>query len=95
MRRLIEFAAAAALCLLLMPATARAQGSITGVVKDAQGGVLPGVTVTALHTPTGTSYEGVTEGDGSFSLLNVRVGGPYEVTAALPSFRSRRSASSC
>jgi hypothetical protein len=39
-------------------------GTITGLVQDAQGGVLPGVTVTALHTPTGASYEAVTQGDG-------------------------------
>ena len=31
--------------LLLFPAHAHAQGAITGVVRDASGGVLPGVTV--------------------------------------------------
>lgn len=63
-------------------------GTITGVVSDQQGGVLPGATVTATHEPTGTSYEGVTQGDGRFSLLNVRVGGPYQVVVALGGFRS-------
>ena len=63
-------------------------GTITGLVHDAQGGVLPGVTVTAVHTPTGTSYEGLTQGDGHFSILNVRVGGPYQLTAALGGFRN-------
>src|SRR5687768_1532861 len=62
-------------------------GTISGLVADQQGGVLPGVTVTALHTPTGTSYEGVTQADGRFSLLNVRVGGPYRLTIALAGFR--------
>jgi len=33
--------------LLLLPRSASAQGTITGVVKDASGGVLPGVTVEA------------------------------------------------
>src|SRR5262245_6134323 len=33
--------------LLLLPAAAFAQGAITGVVKDASGAVLPGVTVEA------------------------------------------------
>ena len=63
-------------------------GTITGLVQDTQGGVLPGVTVTAVHTPTGTSYEGLTQGDGHFSILNVRVGGPYQLTAALGGFRN-------
>jgi hypothetical protein len=63
-------------------------GSLTGVVKDVQGGVLPGATVTAVHGPTGTSYEAVTEGDGTFSVLNVRVGGPYTVTVNLQGFKA-------
>ncbi len=48
----------------------------------------PGATVTAVHEPTGTTYEGVTQGDGRFSLLNVRVGGPYQVAVTLGGFRS-------
>ena len=62
-------------------------GALSGVVKDAQGGVLPGAVVVAVHTPTGTNYEGVTEADGRFSLLNVRVGGPYEVSITMGGFR--------
>src|SRR5206468_2164627 len=61
--------------------------SLTGIVKDAQGGVLPGASVTAVHEPTGTSYETVTEGDGTFHILNVRVGGPYNVTVNLQGFK--------
>ena len=85
---------AALLCLLLLGATpAVAQtvttGSITGVVSDAQGGVLPGATVTAVHTPTGTTYEGVTDAEGRFNILNVRVG-PYDVRVVMSGFREER-----
>ncbi|MFN2446566.1 MAG: carboxypeptidase regulatory-like domain-containing protein [Vicinamibacterales bacterium] len=76
----------------LMTAPVSAQnvttGSLSGIVSDAQGGVLPGATVIAVHTPTGTTYEAVAQADGRFSILNVRVGGPYELTVALPSFRT-------
>jgi hypothetical protein len=68
-------------------------GTITGLVTDSQGGVLPGVSVTAVHTPTGTTYEALSQGDGRFSLLNVRVGGPYQLTAALAGFRNAAIAS--
>jgi hypothetical protein len=82
-----------ALFAVMLTATAAAAqvttGSIVGKIVDAQGGVLPGVTVTATHTPTGTSYEAVSGGDGNFQLLNVRVGGPYTVTAALAGFKDQ------
>jgi len=60
--------------------------SMTGVVKDASGGVIPGATITAVHQPSGTSYEGVTQGDGRFTIPGMRVGGPYTVTAQLTGF---------
>ena len=62
-------------------------GTINGSVTDQQGGVLPGATVTAVHLPTNTTYEVVSQADGRFALLNVRVGGPYRVTVDLASFR--------
>jgi hypothetical protein len=80
------------LCLAsAMPAVAQTvtTGSIGGVVTDAQGGVLPGASVTAVHTPTGTSYEGVTDAEGRYTILNVRVG-PYEVTANMAGFRGEK-----
>lgn len=81
----------AIVCLLtLLPAAAGAQGattgSLTGVITDAQGGVLPGAAVLATHTPTGTTYDGVTDPQGRYSLLNVRVG-PYNVTVSMGGFK--------
>lgn len=62
-------------------------GTLSGSVVDPQGGVLPGASVVAVHTPTGTVYEAVTQTDGRFTLLNVRVGGPYTVTVKMPGFK--------
>lgn len=86
-RRLI--ARVLTLAVLVIPVHAQnvTLGSLSGVVRDAQGSVVPGATVVAVHTPTGTRYEAVTEADGRFNLLNVRVGGPYEVTISLAGFR--------
>ena len=82
---------AIAACLLALggtPASAQTvtTGSLAGVVADAQGGVLPGATVTAVHTATGTSYEAVTDAQGRFNILNIRVG-EYRVTAVMSGFR--------
>src|SRR5688572_17360326 len=87
-------AIASILCLVVAAASASAQtvttGSVAGVVTDAQGGVLPGATVTAVHTPTGTSYEAVTDADGRYNILNVRVG-PYTVTAVMSGFKKEET----
>jgi hypothetical protein len=73
----------------LVPATTYAQattGNIAGSVTSA-GDALPGVTIEAVHTPTGTRYSDVTDGSGRFLIPNVRVGGPYTITATLEGFR--------
>ena len=78
------------LALLVAPA-AFAQtttGSISGVVStDADGAALPGAQITAEHQPTGTRYSAVADDTGRFRILNVRVGGPYEVTSSMDGFR--------
>ncbi len=60
--------------------------SATGIVKDSQGAVIPGATVEAVHEPSGTTYDAVTQGDGRFFMQGMRVGGPYKVTASLTGF---------
>ena len=78
------------LVMCLAAGSAAAQGvttgSIAGVVSDAQGAVVPGAAVIAIHEPSGTSYEAVTQADGRFAILGMRVGGPYKVTAELAGF---------
>jgi hypothetical protein len=68
-------------------AWAQATAQINGTVVDESGGILPGVTVTAIHTDTGFRREVVTEGNGSFALLNLPIG-PYRLEASLSGFRS-------
>src|SRR5262245_40989951 len=77
--------------LLAQPSTAQTSttGTLSGTVVDQQGAVLPGVSVTAVHEPTGTKYDAVTGGDGRYQIPNVRVGGPYTVTAALSGFKDQ------
>src|SRR3954467_14086569 len=69
---------------LALPAFAQIQGgSISGTIKDEQGGVLPGVTVTAQGVDATQSF--VTEATGEFRFLNLAPG-PYKITAVLPGF---------
>jgi len=55
-------------------------GSIAGNVTDNQQRPVAGASVIAIHEPSGTTYEGTTRADGRFSILGMRVGGPYTVT---------------
>jgi hypothetical protein len=76
--------------LVLTPAPLVAQtttGTVSGAVEDQQGGRLPGVTVQAVHTATGTTYQAVTQTDGRLTILNARVG-TYVVRATLSGFRN-------
>ena len=76
--------------LALAPAPAAAQtetGRITGVVRDATGGILPGVTVNAKATATGVTRTLQTDDSGQYVFANLPPGA-YEVTSELPSFRT-------
>ncbi|MCC5940534.1 MAG: TonB-dependent receptor [Balneolaceae bacterium] len=62
--------------------------SLTGVVVDSDGETLPGASVVAVHTPSGTTYGTSTRSDGSYRISNMRVGGPYTITFSFVGFRS-------
>jgi hypothetical protein len=72
--------------LLAGPAAAQTgTGRIVGVVKDATGGVVPGVTVRATHEPTGIVSETVTNQTGGYVFPSLSVG-PYTLTVELQGF---------
>jgi len=50
---------------------------MAGIVKDPSGAPMIGATVILTHVPSGTVYGTVTQDDGRYSLVNLRVGGPY------------------
>lgn len=63
--------------------------NIRGTVADDQDAPLLGANILAIHTPTGTRYGAISNEDGRFNLLNLRVGGPYEVTISYVGFRDQ------
>jgi hypothetical protein len=72
-RRLVHAVAAViAFCAMTIPAAAQTTGTITGTVKDPQGGVVPGATVTLTSDSRGTQLaEVVSDSNGDFSFINV------------------------
>ena len=65
-----------------------AGASIDGVVKDDQGGVLPGVTVTLRNQDTGVTRTSVTQPDGQYRFLALGPG-KYHLSAELTGFASK------
>ena len=76
--------------LVLLPSVAVAQASITGVVKDSSGAVLPGATVEASSPELIEKVRvAVTDGVGRYRIIDLRPG-TYLVTFSLPGFSSVR-----
>jgi len=70
---------------VLVPSFAFAQeATVSGTITDTTGGVLPGVTITAVHEATGNTFVAVTDERGAFRLP-VRTG-VHRVTAELSGF---------
>src|SRR5436190_10157727 len=83
------------LCTLLVTfgwsAPALAQGGITstisGIVSDNTGGVVPGANVQLKHNATAIMQESITNNDGTFSFPSMSPG-TYTVTVSLQGFKT-------
>jgi hypothetical protein len=64
------------------------RGSISGTIKDEQGGVMPGVTVTVTNQQTRQTQSTVTDGTGFYTFPNL-LPGQYDVLAELQGFKKR------
>jgi hypothetical protein len=89
-QRLFAFASAS-LLVGAMAAPARAQGvtaTVSGTVKDAQSGVIPGATVTLISESRGTvSTPVVTNETGDFVFPNI-TGDTYTIRVAMDGFKT-------
>src|SRR4051794_33213344 len=75
---------------LLIPALASAQtgaASLTGIVTDETGAIVPGATVTATNQATNVEYTAVSNDAGSYTVTSLPVGS-YIVKAELSRFKT-------
>src|SRR5687767_6153523 len=78
------------LAVLLIPSVASAQATLTGTVRDNQGGVLPGVTVEAASPALIEKVKtAVTDDSGQYRIVDLRAG-VYTLTFTLPGFNTVR-----
>ena len=62
--------------------------SISGKITDNSKAALPGATVVATHTPSGSQYYAVADANGAYRLLNIRPGGPYTIEFRMVGFQT-------
>src|SRR5687767_4463827 len=83
-----SFALAAALCVLALivaPVAQTSVGTITGIVKDAAGAVVPGATI-RIAAKGMTPLTRISDSNGAFTFQRVPVA-DYDVTATLHGFK--------
>ena len=81
--------------LAFAPALAHAQATITGLVKDSSGAVLPGVLVEAASPALIEKVRSaVTDGSGQYRIVDLRPG-VYSVTFTLTGFTRNPCARRC
>ena len=84
--------------LLAVAAPGYTQGgttsTITGLVVDSSGAVVPGADVTATHVATNTISQTVSNAEGLFSLPGLQIG-IYTVTVTLQGFKTVAQPTSC
>jgi outer membrane receptor for ferrienterochelin and colicin len=77
--------------VMLFSSVALAQGvttsSINGQVTENGGSALPGASIVAVHTPSGTTYGVATDFEGFYRISNMRTGGPYTITISYVGFK--------
>ena len=62
--------------------------SLGGRIVDTKGETIIGAAVVATHTPSGTTYGAVTNGEGLSAIQGMRTGGPYTVEVSCLGYQS-------
>lgn len=89
MIRIVTHAVLAAVVFVssAVPAAAQATTTLSGIVVDSAGGVIPGAAVVVSTKATGTKFTAVTDGSGSFKVPALNPG-VYTVTVSLMGFKT-------
>src|SRR5262249_2406630 len=81
--------AIAAAWVRVPPAWAQADGSLSGVITDPSGAVVPGATLALVNTTLGTPFVATSDSQGAYAFPNVPVG-RYDLLVNLEGFKPVR-----
>ena len=71
---------------VLLPAQGVTTSTLSGLVSATEGAPPASAIILAEHLPSGTQYRAVTRTGGAYTIPNMRIGGPYRVTATAIGF---------
>ncbi len=77
-------------CMILVVPYSYAQnvtGTISGVVRDPSGAVIPGATVVAVNTGTKATVQALTDATGRYAIQSIPVG-VYDLKCEMPGFKT-------
>lgn len=63
---------------------------MTGRIVTENNEPLPGATIVAVHTPSGTQYGTITNVEGRFNMEGMRPGGPYNIDVSFVGYNTER-----
>ncbi|PIQ09522.1 MAG: TonB-dependent receptor [Ignavibacteriales bacterium CG18_big_fil_WC_8_21_14_2_50_31_20] len=63
--------------------------SLNGIVTDKENDPLPFANIIAIHVPSGVEYGVASQNNGRFTLQNIRIGGPYKITASFVGYQAQ------
>src|SRR5690348_6590239 len=75
-----------ALCAMDVASAQTTTATLSGIVRDPQGGVIPNAVIAATQTETSQSRQTVSSNTGDYSLPNLPTGN-YRITASAPGFK--------
>lgn len=78
-----------ALTLVPVLGIAAAGGSVSGIIKDFTGGVIPGVMLTLTNTALGTQFRTITDNQGLYAFPTLPVG-RYELSIEAQGFKTQK-----
>lgn len=80
----------AAMMMIITTATAQITTSSLAGKVTADGEDVIGATVEAVHQPSGTRYNAVTNAKGMYTINGMRVGGPYQVSISYIGYETKK-----
>ena len=86
-RALIFLGLLAVVCSQNATAWAQTSSTVAGTVKDTQGGIIPGATVTLISENRGTTFEALSGGTGDFVISNIPAD-TYTIRVTMDGFKT-------